>query len=60
MFLKSLTATPGAQDAYHALHGVFMIAVADVQIVVDVVLGYRDIARGIVDCVVAKMVDLVV
>ena len=48
------------QDADHALHGVFMIAVADVQIVVDVVLGDGEIARRVVNSVVAKMVDLVV
>ena len=36
-----------------------MIAVADVQIVVDVVVGDREIVRGIVDTVVAEMVDLV-
>ena len=48
------------QDADHALHGVFMIAVADIQIVMDVVVGDREIACAIVNAVVAKMVDLVV
>ncbi len=47
-------------DADHPLHGVLMIAVADVQIVVHVVVGDREVARCIDKAVVAKMVDLVV
>ena len=47
------------QDADHALHGVWMIAVADVQVVVNVVLRNAKVARGVIDPVVAKMIDLV-
>ena len=45
--------------ADHPLHGVLMIAVANIEIVVDVVVGDREIARSIFDAVVAEMVDLV-
>ena len=48
------------QDADHALHGVFMIAVADVQVVMDIVLGDGEIACRVINSVVAKMIDLVV
>ena len=48
------------QEAYDALHGVLMIAVADVQVVVEVIVGDRDVARCIVNAIIAKMVDLVV
>ena len=48
------------QDADLALHGVFMIAIANVQVVVDVVLGDGEIACREINSVVAKMVDLVV
>ena len=48
------------QDADLALHGVFMIAVANVQIVVDIVLGDGEIACREINSIIAKMVDLVV
>ena len=48
------------QKACLALHGVFVVAVADVQIVVDAVVRDREIARGIVNPIIAKMINLVV
>ena len=36
-----------------------MIAVADVQVVVDIVLRDVKLARAVIDSVVAKMIDLV-
>ena len=50
----------GRQGADHALHGVFMITVANVQIVMDVVLCDGEIAGRIVDSIITKMVNLVV
>ena len=50
----------GRQKACLALHRVFVVAVADVQIVVDGVVRYREIARCIVNPIIAKMINLVV
>ena len=57
--LNPLQQMPGL-NTYLALHGVFVVAVADIQVVVDVVVGDGEIAGGVVDAVIAKMVDLVV
>ena len=48
------------QKACLALHGVFVVAVADVEVVVDRVVRDREIARGVVNSIIAKMVNLVV
>ena len=48
------------QKACLTLHRVFVVAVADVQVVADGVVGDRDVACVVVDPVVAEMIDLVV
>jgi hypothetical protein len=42
------------------LHRVFVIAVADIEVVVDGVMGDREVVRGIVNGVIAEVVDDIV
>ena len=43
-----------------ALHRVFVVAVADVEVVVDGVVRDREVVCGIVNAVIAEMIDHVV
>jgi hypothetical protein len=58
--LETIHGSARRQNADHALHAVLVIAVADVQIVMDVIFRDGEIACSVINSVIAKMVDLVV
>ena len=60
MFLEIVYSRAWRQGADLALHGVFMNAIADVKVVVDVILGDREIACREINSVVAEMINLIV
>ena len=60
MFEKALQANALKDWPDLALHRVFVVAVARVEIVVNIVVRDQDVVCGIVDAVVAEMVEFIV